>query len=86
MKKDGSINRVIQVNDVDIGKNIATIRKSMNIKQIDMVAKLQTSGVDISVYSYNRIEKGTQNPTVSFLIACCRILKCDLNDIFRFEI
>jgi transcriptional regulator with XRE-family HTH domain len=86
MKKDGSINRVIQVNDVDIGKNIATIRKSMNIKQIDMVAKLQTSGVDISVYSYNRIEKGTQNPTVSFLIACCRILKCDLNEIFGFKI
>jgi transcriptional regulator with XRE-family HTH domain len=86
MKKDGSINRVIQVNDVDIGKNIAAIRKSMNIKQIDMVAKLQTSGVDISVYSYNRIEKGTQNPTVSFLLACCRILKCDLNDIFGFEI
>jgi transcriptional regulator with XRE-family HTH domain len=86
MKKDGSINRVIQVNDVGIGKNIATIRKSMNIKQIDMVAKLQTSGVDISVYSYNRIEKGTQNPTVSFLIACCRILKCDLNEIFGFKI
>jgi transcriptional regulator with XRE-family HTH domain len=86
MKKDGSINRVIQVNDVDIGKNIAAIRKSMNIKQIDMVAKLQTSGVDISVYSYNRIEKGTQNPTVSFLIVCCRILKCDLNEIFGFKI
>ena len=57
MKKEESIDRVIQVKDVDIGKNIAKIRKAMNIKQKDMVARLQTNGVDISIYSYNRIEK-----------------------------
>lgn len=82
MKNEESIDRVIQINSVNIGKNIAKIRKAMNIKQIDMVAKLQTSGVDISIYSYNRIEKGTQNPTVLFLYACCRILDCDMNMIF----
>ena len=82
MKSEESIDRIIQVNDIDIGKNIARLRKQMNIKQTDMVAKLQTSGVDISVYSYNRIEKGTQNPTVLFLLACCHILDCDMNMIF----
>ena len=85
MKNGESIDRIIQVNDVSIGKNIAKIRKSINIKQIDMVAKLQTNGVDISIYSYNRIEKGTQNPTVLFLYACCRILDCDMNRIFDFK-
>lgn len=85
MKNEESIDRIIQVNDVNIGKNIAKIRKSVNIKQVDMVAKLQTNGVDISIYSYNRIEKGTQNPTVSFLYACCYILGCDMNKIFDFE-
>ncbi len=85
MKNGESIDRIIQVNDVSIGKNIAKIRKSVNIKQIDMVAKLQTNGVDISIYSYNRIEKGTQNPTVSFLYACCYILGCDMNKIFDFK-
>lgn len=85
MKNGESIDRIIQVNDVSIGKNIAKIRKSINIKQIDMVAKLQTNGVDISIYSYNRIEKGTQNPTVSFLYACCYILGCDMNKIFDFK-
>ncbi len=85
MKKEESIDRVIQVKDVDIGKNIAKIRKAMNIKQKDMVARLQTNGVDISIYSYNRIEKGTQNPTVLFLYACCGILDCDMNTIFDFK-
>lgn len=85
MKSRDSIDRIIQVNDIDIGKNIAKIRKSINIKQTDMVARLQINGIDISIYSYNRIEKGTQNPTVSFLFACCHILECDMNTIFDFE-
>ena len=86
MKDQNSINRVIQVNDINIGKNIATLRKSFKIKQTEMVAKLQISGLDISVYSYNRIEKGTQNPTVSFLYACCHILDCDMNMLFNYEL
>lgn len=85
MKNENSLDRIIQVNDIDIGKNIAKIRKAMNIKQTDMVARLQTNGVDISIYSYNRIEKGTQNPTVSLLYACCHILNCDMNRIFDFR-
>lgn len=85
MKNENSLDRIIQVNDIDIGKNIAKIRKAMNIKQTDMVARLQTNGVDISIYSYNRIEKGTQNPTVSLLYACCHILNCDMNRVFDFR-
>ncbi|MBE5945136.1 MAG: helix-turn-helix transcriptional regulator [Lachnospiraceae bacterium] len=83
MKNQDSINRVIQVNDINIGNNIAILRKSLNIKQTDMVTKLQLIGIDISIYSYNRIEKGTQNPTVSFLLGCCNILGCDMNRIFQ---
>ena len=85
MKNRESIDRIIQVNNINIGKNIAKLRKAMNIKQTDMVAKLQTNGVDISIYSYNRIEKGTQNPTVMFLYSCCHILDCDMNRIFDFN-
>lgn len=85
MKNPESINRVIQVCDINIGKNIAELRKTLKIRQTDMVAKLQIVGVDISIYSYNRIEKGTQNPTVSFLFACCQILDCDMNMLFSFK-
>lgn len=85
MKSEKSIDRIIQVNDINIGQTIASLRKSMKIKQTDMVAKLQIIGLDISIYSYNRIEKGTQNPTVSFLYACCHIFDCDMNTIFDFK-
>ena len=85
MKNENSINRVIQVNDINIGAHISILRKSQNIKQTDMVAKLQLAGIDISIYSYNRIEKGTQNPTISFLYACCSILNCDMNQLFNFK-
>ena len=85
MKNKNSIDRIIQVNDINIGTNISNLRKSLKIKQTEMVAKLQVMGLDISVYSYNRIEKGTQNPTVSFLYACCNILNCDMNTLFNYS-
>lgn len=82
MKSTKSIDRVIQVNDICIGKNIRKFREKKQIKQTEMVIKLQLKGIDISTFSYNRIEKGTQNPTVSFLLAICSILECDMNSIF----
>lgn len=85
MKSSESIDRIIQVNNQNIGQNIAKLRKAMNIKQTEMIAKLQINGIDISIYSYNRIEKGSQNPTVSFLYACCNILNCDMNTLFDFQ-
>lgn len=83
MKDGNSIERVIQVKDISIGSEIRKIREEKNLKQTDLVKKLQLLGVDVSVYSYNRIEKGTQNPTVSFLLTICRILDCDMNRIFQ---
>ncbi len=85
MKSENSIDRIIQINDIHLGKNISELRKSKKLKQTDMVARLQILGIDISIYSYNRIEKGTQNPTVSFLLACCSIFSCDMNRIFQFD-
>ena len=82
MKNEKSVDRIIQVNDICIGENIRAQREKLKIRQIDMVAKLQVEGIDISIYSYNRIEKGTQNPTVSMLYACCKIFKCDINTLF----
>lgn len=32
MKNENSIDRIIQVNDTNIGNNIAALRKSLNIK------------------------------------------------------
>ena len=84
MKRDNTEYRVIQVKDKNIGVFIREIREAQNIRQTDIVKQLQLRGVDISIYSYNRIEKGTQNPTISFLYACCNILNCDMNQLFNF--
>ena len=85
MKSSDSPDRIIQVYDVNIGENIRQLRKRAGIKQVDMVVKLQLEGLNISVFSYNRIEKGTQNPTVSLLLLLCRLFKCDMNAIFGLD-
>ena len=82
MKRVNTEFRVIQVKDKNIGDTIRRIRETQKIKQTDVVKQLQLRGVDISIYSYNRIEKGNQNPTVSCLLGLCDILKCDMNEIF----
>lgn len=82
MKDANSEDRVIQVHDVNIGENIRRFRERSGFSQAALVRKLQIAGVDISVYSYNRIEKGTQNPTVSLLLTLCPLLRCDMNDLF----
>ena len=82
MKRDNTEFRVIQVKDKNIGIFIREIREEQKIRQTDIVKQLQLRGVDISIYSYNRIERGTQNPTVTCLLGLCDILKCDMNRIF----
>ena len=77
MKRDNTEFRVIQVKDENIGIFIREIREEQKIKQTDIVKQLQLRGVDISIYSYNRIEKGAQNPTVSCLLGLC-----DMNRLF----
>lgn len=77
--------RIIQVKDISIGDNLKQFRIRAGYKQTTLVKKLQLHGCDISTYSYNRIEKGTQNPTVSLLLAFCAITSCDMNDLFGLK-
>ncbi len=85
MKRKFTEYRIIQIDDINIGENIKIIREGKGLKQTDVVRKLQLRGIDISVYSYNRIEKGTQNSTVSFLLGVCDIFKCRMDNIFGLE-
>ena len=78
--------RIIQVDDINIGKNIRRFREAAAYRQVEMVTQLQLGRYDISVYSYNRNEKGTQNQAVSLLLILCSIHSCnmkDLSGIFR---
>lgn len=80
MKKES---RVIQVNDISIGENIKNLRMEKGLKQTDVIARLQLLGVEISVYSYSKIENGKQNPTVSLLVGLTEVFGCDFNTIFK---
>lgn len=75
--------RIIQVDDINIGKNIKNLREKKNLTQTDILTKLQLMGVQISVYSLSKIENGRQNPTVSLLSALTKILECDFNAFFK---
>lgn len=75
--------RIIQVDDINIGKNIKTLREKSNLTQTEILAKLQLMGIQISVYSLSKIENGRQNPTVSLLSALTEILDCDYNAFFE---
>ncbi len=85
MKRETTEYRVIQVKDINIGENIRDMRMEHGLKQTDVVRELQLKGVDVSIYSYNRIEKGTQNSTVSLLLGICDILGCNMNEIFGLD-
>ena len=74
--------RIIQVADINIGNNIRMLRIQKGYKQTEVVKQLQLSGYDISTFSFNRIEKGTQNPTVTLILMLCDIFSCDVNAIF----
>ena len=76
-------NRVIQINDISIGENIKNLREQKGLKQTDVIARLQLLGVEISVYSYSKIETGKQNPTVSLLKALTEIFQRDYNAFFQ---
>ncbi len=76
-------NRIIQVNDINIGNNIKELRLKRKLTQTDILTKLQLKGIQVSVYSLSKIENGRQNPTVSLLSALTEILDCDFNAFFR---
>lgn len=80
MKKS---DKIIQVGDIDIGRNIKKLREERNLTQTEVLIRLQLMGIEISVYSFSKIENNRQNPTVSLLSALTQILKCDYNAFFQ---
>lgn len=76
--------RLIQMKHTNIlGANIRRIRKAKNLKAVDVLAYLQLEGIEISSSSYTKIEKGTNNPTVEFIIAVKNYFECEYDELFR---
>ncbi len=66
-----------------VGFNIKQLRLKRNLRNVDIVAKLQLHGVDITTSTYSKVENGINNPSVDLLIALTDILQCDFNAFFK---
>lgn len=65
-----------------VGANIERIRKEHNLKQIEVIAQLQTAGIDINPTSYSKLEGQVRMATDKEIYAIAKILKVDVNDLF----
>lgn len=65
-----------------VGTNIKKLRLKRNLRNADIVAKLQLEGVEISSSTFSKVENGTNNPSADLLIALTHILQCDFNAFF----
>lgn len=65
-----------------VGANIERIRKERNLKQIEVIAQLQTAGIDINPTSYSKLEGQVRMATDKEIHAIAKILKVDVNDLF----
>ena len=73
----------IKQDNISIGKNIRDIRKAKNIKQIDVVRKMQLMGVDITRESYVKIERGIQHIYATQLKAIKEILDTSYDELLK---
>ena len=66
-----------------VGKNIRRLRMEQSMKATEVIAKLQTKGINVTTGILSKVENGWNNPTVDMLIALTEIFKCDFNEFFR---
>lgn len=66
-----------------VGTNIRKIRIKRKLRSVDVVAKLQLRGVEITTSTFCKVERGTNNPSVDMLIALTDIFHCDYNAFFE---
>ncbi len=73
----------IKHDEIKIGANIRRIRKEKNIKQIDIVRKMQLMGINITRESFVKIERGIQHIYASQLKAIKEILDVTYDEFFK---
>lgn len=69
--------------DVGFGKNLQRLRKSRNLSQYDMAAKMELLGRPMSRAQYAHIEQGIRNIYISDLMLFKKILEVDYADFFE---
>ena len=65
-----------------VGRNIERLRKEKRIKQKDIIAKMQTMGVDINPTSYSKLEGQIRLATDKEIHAIAKILNVSMELLF----
>lgn len=73
------------LHDIPNGKNIQSIRMRKNMTQLELVAKLQLMGSNMSRSTLANIETGRRNIKASDLKALKIILDVDYEEFFEEE-
>ncbi len=77
--------RVNQHKNPIIGSNIKRLRNERHLRAVDVIAKLNLLGVDISTGTFCKVESGLNNPSVDLLMKLTEIFQCDYNEFFKTE-
>ena len=78
-----NLEQKIKQDSICIGQNIRRIRKQNNIKQVEMVVKLQLAGVDITREALVKIERGIQHIYASQLKAIKEVLNTTYDELLK---
>lgn len=68
--------------DMDIGKNIQSLRYQNKMTQDQVIAKMHLMGISISKSTYAKLETNRMNIKVSELAALAVIFDTDFNSFF----
>lgn len=66
-----------------VGKNIERLRKERAIKQKELVAKMQTMGLDINPTSYSKLEGQVRHANDKEIYIIAKILNVSIDDLFK---
>jgi len=69
--------------DINLGRNIRTLRRGAHLTQEQVVARLREYGIAISRSIYSQMECGRYNVRVSELAAFSEIFDVDYNAFFQ---
>ena len=79
------------INKTEDGRNnvcgikIAKYRKAMGVSQRELADRLQLAGLDLDKNAVQRMESGQRFITDIEIIALCRVLQVDFDDLLRKE-
>jgi len=72
-----------QDKDVGIGENLRRLRSRKGYTQVDVVAKLELYGINVSRVTYNKMEHNYYPIRINELLAFKLIYECDFHEFFE---